>query len=107
MSNASAVADTFRAGARNHRDSRFDGGNGVFASHLSQGFTATTYDPFFGFNERPSRRFDVITCFEIMEHTPFPGRTTAEMRELLANDGIILFSTLIQPADFDQQRLHW
>ena len=27
--------------------------------------------------------------------------------QLLADEGIILFSTLTQPADFDQLRLHW
>ncbi|HUE44531.1 MAG TPA: class I SAM-dependent methyltransferase [Candidatus Sulfotelmatobacter sp.] len=60
--------------------------------------------PFSGFNER---RFDAITCFEVMEHTPFPERTVAEMCELLANEGIVLFSALTQSADFDQHRRHW
>jgi len=108
LSNAKAVADTFRAARDSIAILDFGGGNGVFASSLvSQGFAASTYDPFSGFDERPSRRFEVITCFEVMEHTPFPMRTAAEMCELLPDDRIILFTTLTQPADFDQQRLHW
>jgi hypothetical protein len=108
VSNASAIAETLRAARDSIAILDFGGGNGAFASHLvAQGFSATTYDPFSGFKERPSRRFDVITCFEVMEHTPFPARTAAEMCDMLADEGIILFSTLTQPADFDQQRLHW
>lgn len=108
ISNATAIANTFLASRDSIAFLDFGGGNGMFANHLvTQGFSATTYDPFSGFNERPSRRFDVITCFEVMEHTPFPARTAAQMCDLLAEDGIILFSTLTQPADFDQQRLHW
>lgn len=108
LSNATAVADTLRAARESIAILDFGGGNGAFASHLvSQGFSATTYDPFSGFTERPSRRFDFITCFEVMEHTPFPARTAAEMCDLLADEGVILFSTLTQPADFDQQQLHW
>jgi SAM-dependent methyltransferase len=108
LSNATAVADILRASRDSIAILDFGGGNGIFARHLfSQGFSATTYDPFSEFNERPTRQFNLITCFEVMEHTPFPARTAAEMCDLLANEGIILFSTLTQPADFDQQRLHW
>jgi hypothetical protein len=40
-----------------------------------------------------------------MEHTPFLDRTVSEMTHFLADEGIILFSTLTQPARFE--RLHW
>ena len=108
VSNARVVADTFRTMKDSLTILDFGGGNGVLASHLtSEGFNATTYDPFSRFVERPSGPFNVITCFEVMEHTPFPSRTAAEMSSLLADEGVILFSTLTQPADFDKLRLHW
>ena len=95
LSNATAIADTFRASRDSIAILDFGGGNGMFASHLvAQGFSATTYDPFSGFNERPSRRFDVITCFEVMEHTPFPARTAAEMCELLADEAFGMMGML-------------
>ena len=92
ISNATAIANTLRASRDSISILDFGGGNGVFASHLvSQGFSATTYDPFSGFNERPSRRFDVITCFEVMEHTPFPARTAAEMCNCLPTKASFYF----------------
>jgi 2-polyprenyl-6-hydroxyphenyl methylase/3-demethylubiquinone-9 3-methyltransferase len=42
-----------------------------------------------------------------VEHSTDPAATFAEMSDLLMDPGLILFSTLVQPADIDQQRLNW
>ncbi|HWZ52996.1 MAG TPA: tetratricopeptide repeat protein [Granulicella sp.] len=84
----------------------YGGGAGVLAQRLrAQGFRAATYDPFSSFNEMPAETFDLITCFEVMEHVPFPKETVATMVSLLKNKGVIIFSTLVQPAGFES--LSW
>jgi 2-polyprenyl-6-hydroxyphenyl methylase/3-demethylubiquinone-9 3-methyltransferase len=105
--NAQAVAKTFEAARDAISILDYGGGTGLFAKVLTEsGFRATTYDPFSA-PARPQGAFDLITCFEVMEHAPFPHTTAADMVSLLAPDGVILFSTLTQPANFDELGLRW
>jgi tetratricopeptide (TPR) repeat protein/SAM-dependent methyltransferase len=90
----------------------YGGGNGRLAEILrGESFHVVTYDPFsnpfFGNRLEPQERFDLITCFEVMEHAPRPVETLRAMDRLLKEDGVILFSTLLQPKDFDQCGLGW
>src|SRR4029077_19221737 len=45
---------------------------GLARALAEEGFQATTYDPLTAFSARPQGRFDLITCFQVMEHLPFP-----------------------------------
>ena len=74
---------------------------------MRRGFAAETYDPFTKFNRMPEERFDLITCFEVMEHVPAPKTTVESMVSLLKEQGAILFSTLLPPADFEALGLNW
>ena len=56
---------------------------------------------------RPADRFDCIVSFEVLEHATDPRHVFADMNELLAASGIIVCSTLLQPADIDRQGLSW
>jgi len=88
----------------------YGGGSGVLAESLrASGFADTmTYDPFVPrHSTRPSRRFACIVSFEFLEHTTHPTMTIADMNECLADPGLIIFSTLVQPADIDAQGLNW
>lgn len=88
----------------------YGGGAGLLAAFLrDSGFrSAQTYDPFTPEHAlRPDGRFPLITCFETLEHLPDPFATAADMVDLLADDGLILFSTLVQPQNFDQLRMTW
>jgi 2-polyprenyl-6-hydroxyphenyl methylase/3-demethylubiquinone-9 3-methyltransferase len=86
----------------------YGGGSGLLAAKLrDQGFDAATYDPFSDHNQLPDGKFDLITCFEVMEHVPFPKETVAAICGLLKEGGAILFSTLVQPAEFAQIGLNW
>lgn len=108
MNNAQLVGNTFRGSRESLRIVDYGGGNGVLAKLLrDDGFQAETYDPFSTFAELPAERCDLLTCFEVMEHVPFPGKTLAEMVSLLKDEGAILFSTLLQPDNFDQMGLNW
>jgi 2-polyprenyl-6-hydroxyphenyl methylase/3-demethylubiquinone-9 3-methyltransferase len=98
------------AGPRPRRILDYGGGQGVLAEQLrAAGFSESeTYDPFVPrYAAKPPGRFDCIVCFEVVEHSTDPARTFAEMSDFLTNAGLILFSTLLQPIDIDQQGLNW
>jgi 2-polyprenyl-3-methyl-5-hydroxy-6-metoxy-1,4-benzoquinol methylase len=52
-------------------------------------------------------RYDCVVCFEVVEHATDPASIFVEMNELLADSGLIFFSTLLQPADIERQGLSW
>ena len=88
----------------------YGGGNGYLARCLRQaGFTdAHTYDPFVPeYASKPSRRFQCLFAFEVVEHSNHPWETFEEMASLLDEEGLIVFSTVLQPPDIDQQRMNW
>lgn len=106
--NAQAIGLAFAASRSAIRILDYGGGTGRMAELLrEQGFSATTYDPFSIHNQLPSCRFDLVTCLEVAEHAPFPAQTIASMNSLLNEDGAILFSTLLQPDNFDALGLNW
>jgi 2-polyprenyl-6-hydroxyphenyl methylase/3-demethylubiquinone-9 3-methyltransferase len=88
----------------------YGGGNDGFCAVLRQrGFpVAVTYDPMVPqYAQRPEGKFDLVTCFETLEHMPDPVGGIGSILEFSADAGLILFSTVVQPADFDQHRLNW
>ena len=67
------------------------------------------YDPFIPeFAARPDGQFNLITCFEVIEHLTDPAAMMADMLGFLDREnGAILLSTSPQP-DFEFVRhLHW
>ena len=106
--NARLLMEAF-AGSRNSISILdYGGGSGRLAEILRrEGFNAVTYDPFSEHRTPPEGRFDLMTCFEVMEHAPQPLEALRAMDGLLKEDGLILFSTLLQPKDFDQRGLSW
>ena len=107
--NAGLVSNMFQVN-RPRRVLDFGGGNGVLAETLrTVGFAhVDTYDPFVPrFRTRPSDRYDCVVYFEVVEHSTDPASIFADMNDLLDDSGMILFSTLLQPADIDRQGLNW
>jgi SAM-dependent methyltransferase len=106
--NANLVAESFAEARGTLRILDYGGGAGLMAELLrGRGFAAETYDPFSTFKVLPSERFDLVTCFEVMEHVPWPRETVRAMVGLLQDEGAILFSTLMQPAEFGRVGLGW
>jgi hypothetical protein len=88
----------------------FGGGNGRFAEHLrGLGFLACdTYDPFtLGLDAPPTRTYNLVTCFETLEHSPDPMSCVQAITASLDTDGLVVFSTLVQPDDFEKLGLTW
>jgi SAM-dependent methyltransferase len=85
------------------------GGNGALAAMLrAEGFDAETYDPFEPrFAQRPEGKFDLVTCFEVLEHVPDPLAGIADICACLEKDGMVLFSTLLQNANFEKLGMAW
>jgi SAM-dependent methyltransferase len=86
------------------------GGDGLMARMLrGRGFqNIVSYDPFYGDNPlTPGRTFDLVTCFEVIEHVPDQRTLFADLTRHVAADGALLLSTLLQPADIGELRLGW
>jgi 2-polyprenyl-6-hydroxyphenyl methylase/3-demethylubiquinone-9 3-methyltransferase len=108
--NADFIARYWGAMKEQARILDYGGGNGTLSAALREyGFqTALTYDPMVpGFSSRPEGKYDLVTSFETLEHVPDPVGSVADILEYSAEPGLIFFSTLVQPADFDRQRLNW
>jgi 2-polyprenyl-6-hydroxyphenyl methylase/3-demethylubiquinone-9 3-methyltransferase len=88
----------------------FGGGNDMLCSVLRQkGFpVALTYDPMVPqYAQRPEGKFDLVTCFETFEHLPDPNAGISQILECVTETGLILYSTLVQPTDFDKRGVSW
>lgn len=77
----------------------FGAGNSSFAEYIKQhGYKAESYDPMWEINvpqEWYNNKFDLITAFEVFEHTPDPKGTVLQILLLLKITGKVLFSTMV------------
>lgn len=74
----------------------------------SKGYNFEGYDPFSKyFNTKPSKKYQIITCFEVMEHTIDTLKLHKEIFSLLEENGIIIFSTLFQPNEIETLKTNW
>lgn len=108
-------AQTVAALARRlHAQHLFDygAGAGLMARLLrEQGFSCEAWDPFDAAANTPrdppragasaagrahpeSGRYDLVSAFEVLEHTPTPEKTVAELLGFASPEGIVVFSTL-------------
>ena len=88
----------------------YGGGDGEMVDRLRQaGFAdCAFYDPFHAVHNRlPARRFNLVTSFETLEHTPDPVGAVRDIVGCLDADGLVIFSTLVQPPDIDQLGMSW
>ncbi|MHB8726486.1 MAG: class I SAM-dependent methyltransferase [Casimicrobiaceae bacterium] len=86
----------------------YGSGAGVMTERLrGQGFAgAMNFDPFSS-PVRPAGLFDLVTCFEVLEHSPDPIATLEEMKAFLRPGGCIWFGQSLQPANIDEVRGSW
>ena len=104
---ANAFADRFR-GAKDARILDYGCGTGVFVQRMREhGFRGIDgYDPFTS-PSRPHGRYDIITCFEVIEHSTDPPGILADMLGFMQPDGCIVLSQTLQPDDIMAIRGSW
>jgi len=110
LSNADVVARLWGKYKAETRVLDFGGGNDLFCERLrANGFSvAVTWDPMVSTHaRRPDGKFDLVTCFETLEHVPNPIASVRQIVECVAQPGLVLYSTVTQPADFSKQGLAW
>jgi SAM-dependent methyltransferase len=78
-------------------------GPGVLVEQLNKaGFDAEGYDPFYpGADIKPQKLYDVICCFEVMEHANRPHELINEFASLLRPDGVIIMGTFLTSVPLD------
>lgn len=89
----------------------YGGGQGQLARNLAAaGFHDTaSYDPFHEDQaSRPQRTFNLVVCFEVVEHSPDPAKAFTDMFSFLDPErGLVLFSTLVAPPEIGQLKANW
>jgi SAM-dependent methyltransferase len=89
----------------------YGGGDGLLSKLLSEsGWESTSYDPFVNkdINLESLGKFDFITAFEVFEHVPDVKKLIADLSSLLADDGIVFFSTLLSDGNIKAEtRITW
>lgn len=108
--NANVIHTLFGAFKRRLSILDYGGGRGVLAGKLgTHGFArAATFDPYFGGTTEPvGEEFDMVCSFEVFEHMPNPRAGLADALRFLKEDGLLLFSTVVQPGDIGSIGLSW
>ena len=95
-------------GQQNARILDYGAGSGLFAARMADlGFrNVESYDPF-SIPTRPSGRFDIVTCTEVIEHSPTPLASLQDMRSLLMDHACIVLGETLQPTDIASVRGNW
>lgn len=110
-SNAELLLGTFADRGRTIRHLDYGGGAGLMSTLLgSSGWRSTSYDPFFDHDVELEKlgTFELITCFEVFEHVPDVDGLASNLSSLLADDGLILFSTLVSDGELRRgQPITW
>jgi SAM-dependent methyltransferase len=109
--NAESLLLTFGERGRGIRHLDYGGGAGLLSRLLREsGWDSTSYDPFFDHGVRPGRlgTFQLITCYEVFEHVADVNGLARNLASLLADDGLILFSTLVSDGELRRhQPVSW
>jgi SAM-dependent methyltransferase len=74
----------------------YGSGNGFFEKELTtQGYNIHSYDPLWENIDLSDKKFDIITAFEVLEHSNKPLDTLNELCNFLKPNGKILITTLV------------
>lgn len=87
----------------------YGGGEGALKQRLNLlGYSnVTSYDPIYSKDPVPNEDFDVVTCFEVVEHIIDQDHLWKQLIKLMGDEGIIIFSTLLAPPDIANLKGSW
>jgi ribosomal protein L37E len=73
-----------------------------------KGFKCSSYDPFYNKGSpKDGSLYDLVLCFEVIEHATNQSKIFNDILSFLEQDGILLFSTLLQPDDITKINVNW
>lgn len=110
QANARFIEQLFGNSRGKIRHIDYGAGAGLLSDVLSAaGWESSPYDPFAAqAASRPSGRFELITAFEVFEHVADVSRLMKDLVELMAQESVLLFSTLLSDGEIARnQRLAW
>lgn len=109
--NANSLLSNLGDQGRLVRHLDYGGGSGLLSKILNDsGWQSTSYDSFDNQNTdiHELGKFGLITAYEVFEHAQNIQSLMADVRALLAQDGIVLFSTLLSNGNIvPNKRLNW
>ncbi len=109
--NAKNTMSYFRGKEDSIRHLDYGGGNGLLANILRKaGWQSSSYDPFVDreMNVNDLGVFNLITAYEVFEHVPNVIHLIDQIKLLLAEDGIMLITTILSDGNIKaDQRLDW
>jgi len=109
--NAKSLISLFGAESEKFRHLDFGGGNGLMSRLLQEAkWHSTSFDPFVDKNMTLNSlgHFDLITAFEVFEHSSDVSKLMEDLTSLLTPSGIVLFSTLVSDNNIvPYQRINW
>lgn len=109
--NAAAIMKMIGDEGKKIRHLDYGGGNGLLSELLSNaGWQSTSYDPFLdkALDFLHFEKFDLITVFEVFEHIADVRHLVENLSSLLAEDGVILFTTSLSDGFIQvRRRLDW
>jgi hypothetical protein len=89
----------------------YGGGNGALSALLAQqDWNTASFDPFPGDGTTAESlgKFNLITSFEVFEHVPDPDSLMANLRTLMDEQCLVLFSTVVSDGNIRPDgRLTW
>ena len=109
--NASDLTRIFAGKEESIRHLDYGGGNGQLSYLLAKsGWDSLSYDPMIDSDDTlmDLKSFNLITAFEVFEHVPDVNFLMTQLDSFLADEGLIMFSTLISDGNImENQRLNW
>jgi hypothetical protein len=88
----------------------YGGGTGITTALLSAFGTkrAVTYDPFAAGAKRPEGKFNIVSCFEVFEHSINPKDLVADLMSFVdVDNGFLFMGTEFQPPNIEAQKTGW
>jgi SAM-dependent methyltransferase len=108
--NARLLLRTFAASRAELSVLDFGSGSGALAEQLRDGGFGSTasYDPFSNPDaDALARRYDIVTCFEVLEHHVDPLAAIRQIAGSLNDEGLVVLSTLVQGLEFEREGIRW
>lgn len=109
--NADHLIRLIGPGAAQIRHLDYGGGHGLLSDLLrDSGWQSQSYDPFVDRETAIAElgQFDLITAYEVFEHVPDVRGLAANLSQLLAPEGIVIFSTLLSEGNLAaNRRITW